>query len=146
MKNNIISGESRPSLKRKPLFLAALMTAALFCHCQHAKIKYPDRQISADLPKECKPPVKNRKNCDTALQKQSEEKTQRENALPEVHFVHQPYYLAGIFPKTASLDISDLCRNGISEIHQFTSLKDGTIELFTLGIYSPQTVKVICQK
>jgi hypothetical protein len=41
-------------------------------------------------------------------------------------------------------DIDELCPNGWSEIKTETSFGNGLVEVLTVGIYNPQTVRVVC--
>ncbi|BDA77969.1 hypothetical protein LPTSP3_g08990 [Leptospira kobayashii] len=55
------------------------------------------------------------------------------------------FYVAGLFPKR-TIEYSELCENEkIFQLHYYRTFSDGLFHLFTLSIYSPKTLEVVCE-
>jgi hypothetical protein len=127
------------------IILYTLLLAGIgLAHCQHAKIRFPVSAPEITEPKECKPPVRNKKACDQAKEKQAQELQERASAKPPEHIIQQKYFLFGFYPKKIVIDAKQYCPGQIQEIHQYNTLVDGILEQGTFGIYMPRTMKITC--
>lgn len=112
--------------------------------CQHARIRFPVSNPEIQEPKECKPPVKNKKACEEAKAKQQKELEERMARPPVEHITQQKYFLFGFYPKAIQVDARLYCPGQIQEIYQYNTLTDAVIEQATFGLYMPRTMKIIC--
>lgn len=129
----------------KSYLLIYIITGSYF-NCQHAIIQFPDTTKINNRTIDCKSSQIDKNKCEEVVKKENQVLENNSNSKPKFHLIHQPYYLLGILPKTRNFNANGYCPTGIKEVHQYTSLKDGFLETITLGVYSPQTVKVTCQK
>lgn len=120
-----------------------LFVMGLF-NCQHARVKFPVSSPVITEPKECKPPVRNKKACDEAKAKQEKELAEKSAQAPVEHIIKQKFFLFGFYPKKVVIDAKKYCPGEIMEIYQYNTFLDLVIEQGTIGIYMPRTMKITC--
>lgn len=128
---------------KKRIVLLLLLSLGLG-FCQHARIRFPASAPEVVEPKECKPPVKNKKACEDAKVKQQKELEERMARPPIEHITQQKYFLFGFYPKAIQVDARLYCPGQIQEIYQYNTVADAIMEQATLGLYMPRTMKIIC--
>ncbi len=132
----------------RKLFYVSFLFSILFTlsvGCQHARVRFPVPELTVEDPKDCKPPIKNQKACDTArekVKKELEEKLASKKDLEKM--VHIRFLFWGLHPKNIDIKVKDHCNGPIREIYQYSSFNDILWETFTLGVIMPKTVKITC--
>jgi hypothetical protein len=53
-------------------------------------------------------------------------------------------FLGGTQEASGPYDLEKICPNGWSEIRTETSFANGVVDIFTVGVYNPQTIRVTC--
>ncbi len=53
-------------------------------------------------------------------------------------------FVAGIADASGPYDLQRLCPGGWSEVRTETSFWNGLVQMFTSGLYNPQTTTVVC--
>ena len=58
--------------------------------------------------------------------------------------LHHHFFFWGLVPFKKVLKAEEICPNGIESVYEYSSLMDGLLENFTIGLYCPKTMEVKC--
>jgi len=131
-------------MKKVILHFMLFLVFLIVWNCQHARVQFPVSQPVVTEPKECKPPVKNKKACEDAKAKQEKELVEKASLPPKEHILQQKFFLFGFYPKKVVVDARLYCPGEIMEIYQYSTFVDLILEQATFGIYMPRTMKITC--
>lgn len=122
------------------LFRAMILSLAVLSmtQCQHARIR-----VSPPLPSECKP-WEEKQMEESCIAKRQELKAKLESIPTSVKEYEHEYYYWGFKPADYSIQLEKECPNGVFEIHQYSTFKQGFYEQVTLGFYTPRTLQLTC--
>ncbi|MCB1157111.1 MAG: hypothetical protein H7A25_15920 [Leptospiraceae bacterium] len=138
----------------KPLLILPLLLLGFLISCNHARIRFPKKEIALQVkatPKECQGNLKSKKDkdaCEAAKKKLDEEiaaQAAEKEKNPEVKTYIQKFYVWGYYPKAIKVDITNDCAGrGIQEVYQFATWQQEVIGQLALGMYMPRTLRVTC--
>lgn len=112
-----------------------LLFILFFNSCQHARLRFNMKTLP-----EC---IEDQFSSDCLFAKANLMNKVKEGGTLS-HKFKQEYYFWGFFPRKIELDLSEVCPEGIYEIHRYATFNDTLLEQLSLGLYSPRTVKLIC--
>ena len=106
--------------------------------CQHARVR-----IIPDLPRECLPwsEKQQKEVCQESLDIIRNDLAKKKTIEKEYP---QDYTYWGFRPDDVPVDLNKECPKGVFEIYQYSTLKNAIYEQFTIGFYSPITLKLTC--
>ena len=108
--------------------------------CRHARVILPP-----PVPEVCRDATSPAKmmRCDSEKARIKFNIERNEAARVTKTFRHK-FYFWGLMPKKHEYNGKEICPNGVREIHEFSTWKDGLLAEVTLGIYMPRTMEITC--
>ena len=109
--------------------------------CQHARVTLPP-----PAPQACLVPQNSsraQRLCEIMRQRQAEVVAKKQGERQK-KVINQRYYLWGLYPKQMEYSANEFCNQGVYEIYQYTTILDGVIQNFSLGIVTPRTLEITC--
>ena len=104
--------------KYRHTVLRLLVCALLLCTtvvCQHARVRFDD--------------------CRHCREDEGQAATQ---------LFPQPFWAWGLVPWQMEYNLSEICPNGVKEVHEYAGWLDGLFDNGTAGIYSPRHLAITC--
>lgn len=117
-----------------------LFSVVSFTGCRHARIilppPTPDSCLDANSPRAIM-------RCESDKARQNTQiESNKANRKSQI-FEHKFMYW-GLKPKRIEYNAANVCPDGVYEVHEYSTWKDGLFAEITFGIYMPRHIKITC--